>query len=167
MVTLCQCKVTDCDKSVRMSKGKKKSNYCSTHEHRMYRHGTSEIPAPTDICLSEGCSRRTNRSKDPDYCWEHSEDGTRFLLRKKARRLGVNPDDVEKYFNDHDGLCDICDNPQSDKRFETLCIDHDHETGELRGLLCSKCNMAVGLLDDNPDLLRTAADYLELIRGVD
>lgn len=40
-------------------------------------------------------------------------------------------------------------------------VDHDHTTGAVRGLLCSKCNMAIGMLKDSPSLLRKAADYLD------
>ena len=43
------------------------------------------------------------------------------------------------------------------KRFD---IDHCHKTGKIRGLLCSKCNTAIGLLNDNPDILRRAIEYL-------
>lgn len=42
-----------------------------------------------------------------------------------------------------------------------LGVDHDHKTGRVRGLLCARCNTAIGLMRDEPLLLRTAADYLE------
>ncbi len=42
-----------------------------------------------------------------------------------------------------------------------LAIDHDHKTGQVRSLLCKKCNGVLGLVDDDPALLRAAADYIE------
>ncbi len=51
--------------------------------------------------------------------------------------------------------CQIC------SESSIMHIDHDHETGVVRGALCQKCNMALGLMRDNPLLLRLAADYLE------
>jgi len=41
------------------------------------------------------------------------------------------------------------------------CVDHNHQTGEVRGLLCSRCNTSAGLMDDDADNLRQLADYLE------
>jgi hypothetical protein len=40
------------------------------------------------------------------------------------------------------------------------CVDHDHATGRVRGLLCAACNAALGLLQDNPRVILSAADYL-------
>ena len=57
------------------------------------------------------------------------------------------------------GVCAICRlTCQSGKR---LCVDHDHATGKVRGLLCQKCNTVLGKMSDSPELLRRAAAYLE------
>jgi hypothetical protein len=54
------------------------------------------------------------------------------------------------------GRCAICRR----KPDEALCVDHDHATRRVRGLLCKTCNSALGLLGDGPDLLRAALEYL-------
>jgi hypothetical protein len=62
------------------------------------------------------------------------------------------------------GVCEICKNPPSGSRNGiplSLCVDHDHATGAVRGLLCSNCNSAIGLLKDDPERIRRAAAYLE------
>jgi len=59
------------------------------------------------------------------------------------------------------GKCDICGGKS--KRC-SLHRDHDHKTGEMRGRLCFRCNAALGLLRDDPALLRAAAVYLESYR---
>ena len=55
-----------------------------------------------------------------------------------------------------DGLCALCDLPM-----KNTYIDHDHNTGKLRALLCSNCNTGLGKLRDDPQLMRKAADYVE------
>jgi hypothetical protein len=47
-----------------------------------------------------------------------------------------------------------------------LHVDHDHITGRVRALLCSGCNTGIGHLQDDPDVLRRAADYIEQHRGL-
>lgn len=62
------------------------------------------------------------------------------------------------------GVCAICRNPETVTRngvIRPLCVDHDHKTGEVRGLLCVGCNSALGYLGDDPDLLRRAAEFLD------
>jgi len=54
--------------------------------------------------------------------------------------------------------CAICGNPGGKKR---LCVDHDHVTGKIRGILCDNCNVGIGRLKDDIGLLYRAIDYLE------
>ena len=56
--------------------------------------------------------------------------------------------------------CSICLKDQSELS-SALCVDHCHSTNKVRGLLCDKCNQAIGLLDDNSLTLLRAAKYLE------
>lgn len=54
--------------------------------------------------------------------------------------------------------CEICG--AKGTRAKSLCIDHDHTTGEFRGWLCSKCNSGLGMLGDSEKSLRAAVRYL-------
>ena len=56
--------------------------------------------------------------------------------------------------------CAICKTPQSKLKYR-LSVDHNHTTGKVRELLCQKCNASLGLLNDDSELLRMAADYLD------
>jgi site-specific DNA-cytosine methylase len=55
------------------------------------------------------------------------------------------------------GLCDACGLPME----ETPRLDHNHTTGQLRGLLHDDCNKTLGIMKENPEMLRKLADYLE------
>ena len=56
--------------------------------------------------------------------------------------------------------CAICQNLLSKKGYRRAVIDHDHETGKLRGVLCNNCNTGMGKLGDSVEGLRRAIDYL-------
>lgn len=74
------------------------------------------------------------------------------------RLYGLTVADYDDLVAAQDGRCRICGEPPARGR---LVIDHDHETGRMRGLLCDECNTVLGLADDNPGRLRAAAEYVE------
>jgi hypothetical protein len=81
----------------------------------------------------------------------------------RKRAYGMDPGEYESMLERQDGGCAICGNDSSagtNSGRRNLCVDHDHDTGEIRGLLCNNCNRAIGLLKDNRALLLRAADYL-------
>jgi hypothetical protein len=66
----------------------------------------------------------------------------------------------EALLNARPDLCELCGKPQNTKR-GVLDLDHDHDTGELRGWLCNQCNSAIGKLGDDVAGLRSALAYLD------
>lgn len=60
------------------------------------------------------------------------------------------------------GVCEICNTPFEDRHGYHMVIDHCHKTGVIRGLLCNKCNQALGLFNDSKYVLRNAIKYLEI-----
>jgi hypothetical protein len=72
---------------------------------------------------------------------------------------GISWADYEAMFERQGGACAICK-----RTGVTLCVDHCHLTGEVRGLLCIRCNSAIGFFSDDPTLLQTAAAYLQAAR---
>ena len=75
------------------------------------------------------------------------------------RKFGITIEQYDAMFEEQGGVCFICRRPPTEGI--SLHVDHYHATGRNRGLLCFRCNNALGDLDDDPDLLRTAADYLD------
>lgn len=77
--------------------------------------------------------------------------------RHYQKAYGVSSEQVDQWVRDQ-RCCSICEVSFEVVRF---VIDHDHNTGLIRGLLCDKCNTGLGLLRDDPGLLRRAIRYLE------
>lgn len=75
-----------------------------------------------------------------------------------AHRYGLTPGEYAEMVATQKNRCAICGDEPVDG--QALHIDHDHESGIVRGLLCGHCNRAIGLFRDNPDVLETAAAYL-------
>jgi hypothetical protein len=81
------------------------------------------------------------------------------------RHFNITLDEYEVILERQNGTCAICGNNETAVRRGTselryLAVDHCHESGKIRGLLCSKCNTGLGLLRDSKELLRKAIQYL-------
>lgn len=77
------------------------------------------------------------------------------LIHKK---YGITWDQYQSLITAQNNLCAICNKGESPKR--RLAIDHCHRTGRVRGLLCIKCNRALGYFGDDPAVVRAALGYL-------
>jgi hypothetical protein len=77
--------------------------------------------------------------------------------RRRFVQLGVTP---EQYAQMQTLPCAICGASADSQRYGKLHLDHDHKTGKVRGMLCGKCNTAIGQFQDDPDLLLHAITYL-------
>lgn len=78
----------------------------------------------------------------------------------RLRQYGITQDDYEALFAEQAGKCAICGASEAGGWGGMLPVDHDHETGAVRGLLCHNCNGGLGQFGDDPDRLIAAAMYL-------
>lgn len=78
----------------------------------------------------------------------------------ELRKRGMNQTLYEELLALQGGRCAICKTTQPSKRREYFDIDHCHQTSALRGLLCERCNRGIGLFQDSPELLESAARYI-------
>jgi hypothetical protein len=85
------------------------------------------------------------------------------ILASNLKKYGITLAEYERLLKKQKGVCAICKKPEYDARQRRLSVDHDHETGRVRGLLCARCNRALGMFNDNPELLRSAARYLRVM----
>jgi hypothetical protein len=75
------------------------------------------------------------------------------------RQYGMSRESVDEIGAKQSNRCALCAEPEPGH------LDHDHVNGGVRALLCQRCNFALGLLRDDPDLMRAAADYVEIHRA--
>lgn len=104
-------------------------------------------------CHCKECAgKRDEKYKDKKTasCWQ--------------RRYGISVEEYQRLFDEQNGVCAICGQPETKIYKGTmarLAVDHDHETGTIRGLLCNGCNTGLGHFKDNPKLLEGAINYLK------
>ncbi len=79
--------------------------------------------------------------------------------KNRFYNYGIRPDQFAAFLADQNDGCAIC--RTADPGIKGWIVDHCHESGHVRALLCSCCNRALGLLNDDPAVLRAAARYLE------
>ena len=77
------------------------------------------------------------------------------------RKYGITLELFEQMLEKQNGHCALCPSTPEDQKNGTLVVDHDHVTGEVRGLLCNPCNTALGLLKEDKEVLSKAIKYLE------
>jgi hypothetical protein len=82
---------------------------------------------------------------------EFKDQHKRYTLRS---RYDLSHEEFERMFSDQGGRCKIC------RREARLCVDHCHESGKVRGLLCSGCNRGLGFFRDDSKALSNAVQYL-------
>jgi hypothetical protein len=82
-----------------------------------------------------------------------------------VKNNGMTQEEYVNLWAKQDGKCAICDRPDEKigKRGynTTLVVDHDHQTGQIRGILCRKCNSGLGMFEDSVESLRAAVQYLQ------
>ena len=97
---------------------------------------------------------RASRAANPDY----------FKDKDLKKLYGVTLDWYKEQYAKQGGVCAICSKPETTVihgKQVSLAVDHCHDTGKVRGLLCVPCNRGIGMLKHNRDLLQKAIAYLE------
>jgi hypothetical protein len=143
-----------------MPKGNPAVPSCGHPDRRVKGHGKCQE------CYDHEYVRRPDRrirDREKAAEWrERNRDRARYLDFRKhvVRKYGITMEQYEQFVAEHDNRCAICGSRQS-RGHERLCVDHCHDTGEIRGLLCHRCNTAIGLFLSDHSLLEAAAFYLD------
>lgn len=142
----------------------------STTRWRKWRHGHAygwtkhpDLPSPTrDGIVAYRKAYRLKFPKDQAarsrrYHEQHPE------IRKweHLRRYGLTKESYEALAAAQENRCAICGTDKPGTRRKLWCVDHDHVSGAIRGLLCQQCNAGLGCFADDPGLMQLAAKYLK------
>lgn len=107
---------------------------------------------------------KEKRESTKEYRKEYYNDPERKLQYRRKyieREFGIKYEQYDQMLEKQKGVCAICGCPETKPNAKYLAVDHNHETGLVRGLLCNNCNRALGLLKDNKEILQNAIKYLE------
>jgi hypothetical protein len=145
------------------------------HYQRQIRYGDA-LTQPTKRARGEYEDSWVRNCKWCDTIFDCEGDGRKLCCSEECRHIvellvktvGKYSLTIARYremWDAQGGTCEICKRPESSERNELLSVDHDHGTGQVRALLCSHCNRAIGLLGDDPKIIRAAALYVESHRS--
>lgn len=121
-----------------------------------------------DFYVRRDTGRRRNECKACAIARIRRVASTQGPVENRAKYLratfGITQSDYDAMLAVQDSACAICRRP-TEESYKGLHIDHDHESGRVRGLLCHRCNMALGLLGDSVTVLAEAIAYLDRARS--
>lgn len=104
------------------------------------------------------------------YCKDCKNAYRRWYARANPERIrdsvlrskyGITAREYDDLLAEQHYGCAICETSEPGGFSKGFVVDHDHESGSVRGLLCTQCNVGIGMMQDSPMRLRSAADYLE------
>lgn len=121
---------------------------------------TDEYREKERIRAKEYYYKNIDKKKLEASKFRKSEKGKRYIKDEYLRRLyNITIDEYNSLFEKQNGRCAICGTHQSELT-RKLAVDHSHKDGTIRGLLCSKCNTALGLVNENLDIIYSMIDYI-------
>lgn len=99
--------------------------------------------------------QRESKARNKERVLARNREGRYGRRWELVTKYGLTMEEYEQMCRERDHRCDICG-----KSSKSPCVDHDHDTGLVRGLLCRKCNRGLGLLGDNAAALARVVSYL-------
>ena len=116
---------------------------------------TKEVTA-----FSESKSEKGYKQYRCKECNKEYREGRKEIIKnyQLKHRFGLSLENYKELLKNQNNSCKICKIPC--RTGKMLAVDHNHKTGNIRGLLCAYCNRALGLLNDDTQLLEEAIKYL-------
>jgi len=147
------------------------TDYCKWHERQASLYGDTGV-----LCAVDGCEKKYSTR---NLCWNHYHKEYRRGTFSKSKLECLTPHCAKPAKNDNgrSRFCNACYTTMLTHKLDTksflalgsfcevcgganrLCVDHDHETNLVRGLLCTACNSALGLLKEDVKIMESLIDY--------
>ena len=151
--------------------GLKKCNRCAVFRPMNQFYARLDKENRCKQCVSE--LRAIAYKKDPAKVinrvrWYRRNNPEKIQDSKLKQTYNIDRIKWEKMFHDQGGVCKICKQPETmiwRSKLVKLAVDHDHETLEVRALLCIRCNTALGLLKEDLNIVLAMADYIKNSRS--
>ncbi|WP_239404651.1 endonuclease VII domain-containing protein [Frankia sp. Cj3] len=138
------CRVAGCEQERRPGGD---GTYCPMHKRRFERRGDAGGGARERSPFGQATWNEPNRRRD-----------------QQLKKYGLTAAEYDHLLAAQRGGCAVCATKTPGNRrtraIRAFAVDHDHVTGQVRGLLCQGCNRAIGMLKDDPDVIAAAARYV-------
>jgi hypothetical protein len=147
-------------------------SYCLMHYTRLRTKGelgpAQKLPDSWGTCLVENCSTKAGPTGACRRHW-HSVNSPDRSRKRSLKYKGLTIDDYERILKEQGGGCKICGTKTPGHQRKNFAVDHDHtccpgtvkHCGKcFRGLLCTRCNLILGELKDDTELLNKMITYL-------
>lgn len=129
------------------------------------------MPVKKTVCIEDNCDVLTRGKR----CVKHRYSSTKVWTNKGdaqrnhayKRKYNLTLEEVYFLFSVFHGKCGICKNnvilptKTRGQPLNAMVIDHNHKTGNVRGILCGACNKGIGFLKDDPKLLKKAMEWCD------
>lgn len=125
---------------------------------------------PTSTTCSKRCYaksrnhlRRTPEARAKRRATRPSQAGDAYMFGYNLRKYGLTPEQYTEMLESQNGVCAICGDPPAggNTSMSRLHVDHDHDTGKNRALLCGRCNTGLGQLREDVRILKNMIAYIE------
>jgi hypothetical protein len=139
---------------------KSPEKFAEIHKNNVYNFRAKNPEKSKEIQARSRAKHREKRKLESSDRY-HNKEG---WLKSKCRRFGLTQEQYWEMLASQGNGCAVCSRPESfvdpkSGRTRRLAIDHCHTSGRVRGILCSRCNLTLGLFEDNPDTIRRLAEY--------
>lgn len=160
-----------------------KCKTCTNKKEKRTPHRKKRIECPEGFGYCSGCDsykatdlfskNRNTKSGLSNYCrecnkryWKNPTEQSMDKHRRRVRKhkYGLSPEKYQEMLESQHGVCALCGKPETVIHNVTpkpLSVDHDHETGKVRELLCHHCNTGLGYFKDDVELMQRAIEYLK------